>query len=331
MRRSLSLAAGVCVLAGGLITVEPAAAETATTRLALSITPGGFDGRDVRAIVRLERRSGESWVPLGGRPVVLGFEGAIPASVAGQTSAYGDYAWEVRPKQASRWYARYAGDQDHAPAEASATVAYPYKTQIVDLRAPAKPVGRRNFAFFHGRVVRPEIAPSWNQVYSGILNLEFSRDGKHWTFVNESHVPGSEPFKLGGEVKGRGFWRVRLWGEPHDQHTVSASRYVDVLPERSRIQRFNAGPEPVRKGRTIMVSGRLVVHDWLPLKRQPVRFFFRPKGARTWSYAGSARTDSTGWFHKGFKARRDGSWRALFVGDRDHARVISVSDYVDVR
>ena len=99
---------------------------------------------------------------------------------------------------------------------------------------------------------------------------------------------------------------------------------------------FNAAPEPVRVGRTITVSGRLLRLDYAPkvgyhsYAGKTIRIYFRNKGGTTWSYVGSTTTGVDGRFTKGFAAKRDGHWRTFFPGTGWHDGQTSASDYVDV-
>ncbi|GAA0236696.1 hypothetical protein GCM10009527_036550 [Actinomadura nitritigenes] len=99
---------------------------------------------------------------------------------------------------------------------------------------------------------------------------------------------------------------------------------------------FNAAPEPVRKGGTLTVSGRLYrLNDratgYTSYPGKTMRIYFRPKGAKTWTYMGSAKTAGDGRFRKGFKASRDGTWRAYFPGTSHCDKQASRDDYVDVK
>jgi hypothetical protein len=102
------------------------------------------------------------------------------------------------------------------------------------------------------------------------------------------------------------------------------------------ISGLNAAPEPVRKGKTISVSGRLLRLDYSPkvgyysYSGKTIRIYFRTKGGTTWSYVGSTTTHSDGRFKKGFTAKQDGHWRAYFSGTGWHDKQTSPSDYVNV-
>ncbi|TYB46723.1 hypothetical protein [Actinomadura chibensis] len=102
------------------------------------------------------------------------------------------------------------------------------------------------------------------------------------------------------------------------------------------VQNFNAAPEPVRKGKTLYVSGRLrrvnnIGTGYTGYSGKSMRIYFRPKGGKTWTYMGSAKTNSSGDFRKGFTAKASGTWRAYFPGTSRFDKQASRDDYVQVR
>lgn len=102
---------------------------------------------------------------------------------------------------------------------------------------------------------------------------------------------------------------------------------------RTAISSFNASPEPVSKGKTITVAGTLKrdTTAWKAFSGQSVKIYFQAKGATTWTYEGTAKTSSTGHFSHGFKAAKDGTWRATYAGGSSYLAVTGSGDYVDVR
>lgn len=102
---------------------------------------------------------------------------------------------------------------------------------------------------------------------------------------------------------------------------------------RTSISSFNASPEPVVKGWTIIVGGKLnrYVSSWGALGGKTVYVYFRPYGSKTASCMGVAGSDRYGNWEKGFKAVQDGTWTARYKGDGTYLPADSASDYVDVR
>jgi hypothetical protein len=104
----------------------------------------------------------------------------------------------------------------------------------------------------------------------------------------------------------------------------------------TRITGFNAGPEPIRHGRTLTVTGSLQhvkfgsAPWYIGYTSQTIRIYFKPSGSTAWAYAGSTATGSAGRFSKHFVARRSGTWRAYFPGTSRYVLTTSSSDFVKV-
>lgn len=113
----------------------------------------------------------------------------------------------------------------------------------------------------------------------------------------------------------------------------SASFYV----KRGTRLTANAGPEPIKKGRTLKVTGKLTrlnstyPFKYVGYKGQRVYIYFKRKGTKKWVLKGYATTNKKGVYLKKFKARHDGYWCARFKGTTLHTPVLSSGDYVDVR
>lgn len=96
---------------------------------------------------------------------------------------------------------------------------------------------------------------------------------------------------------------------------------------------FDAKPEPVRKGGTIKVSGVLKGRQGatFPLSNKTVNIYFRPADGGSWVEVGSDRTDDRGRFAESFRAKRDGSFKAVYPGSILYKKSTSRADAVDVR
>ncbi|MEU6374333.1 hypothetical protein [Streptomyces sp. NPDC046909] len=98
----------------------------------------------------------------------------------------------------------------------------------------------------------------------------------------------------------------------------------------------DASPEPVTKGKSITVTGKLARANWdkyvyAGYTGQPVRLQFRPKGSSTYSTVKTVNSDSTGKLRTTVTATRDGYWRWNFAGTTTTAAVKATGDFVDVR
>ncbi|MEV6598868.1 hypothetical protein AB0M36_18700 [Actinoplanes sp. NPDC051346] len=90
---------------------------------------------------------------------------------------------------------------------------------------------------------------------------------------------------------------------------------------------FNAAPEPVVKGRTVTLTGRV----WVGAtgNRSRVSFYFRKAGtaANAYVYKGFATATNAGNFTRRFTAETTGTWKAVFAGTaarRNAARLDAV-------
>ncbi|WP_320773760.1 hypothetical protein [Streptomyces sp. CRN 30] len=135
---------------------------------------------------------------------------------------------------------------------------------------------------------------------------------------------------------GGGVWRFQFPGTKKipagpAPESATVTREMTVLPE------FNASPEPVRKGASLKITGKLDEKNWYSGQWEAfagarVDIYFRAKGRTTWSKVGTAGTGKDGTFRKTVKAARDGDWQARYDGDEwSHFYSHSRKDYVDVK
>ncbi|MEW2046882.1 hypothetical protein [Streptomyces sp. NPDC005476] len=109
----------------------------------------------------------------------------------------------------------------------------------------------------------------------------------------------------------------------------------------TKLQRFsrltvNAAPEPVKKGRTITVTGKLSRANWDTGKyagysTQAVKLQFRKKGSTTYSTVKTVKTSTTGALKTTVKASVDGYYRYSFAGTSTTPAVSAAGDFVDVK
>ncbi|MER5278336.1 hypothetical protein ABT025_21645 [Streptomyces sp. NPDC002809] len=98
----------------------------------------------------------------------------------------------------------------------------------------------------------------------------------------------------------------------------------------------NAAPEPVKKGKTITVTGKLSRANWEDYQyhgytAQPVKLQFLKKGSKTWSTVKTATTSSLGTLKATVTASVDGYWRYSFAGTASTPATSSTGDFVDVK
>ncbi|MGW2518769.1 hypothetical protein ACWC09_17500 [Streptomyces sp. NPDC001617] len=109
----------------------------------------------------------------------------------------------------------------------------------------------------------------------------------------------------------------------------------------TKLQRFskltvNASPEPVTKGKTITVTGKLSRANWETGKyagytNQSVKLQFRKKGSSTYTTLKTITSDSTGNLKTTTKATVDGYFRYSFAGTSTTPAVNATGDFVDVK
>ncbi|SNX62047.1 hypothetical protein SAMN06272735_3798 [Streptomyces sp. TLI_55] len=98
----------------------------------------------------------------------------------------------------------------------------------------------------------------------------------------------------------------------------------------------NASPEPVKKGRTITVTGKLTRANWETLKYagysgQSVKLQFRKKGSSTYTTVKTIKSSSTGALSTTVTASADGYYRYSFAGTATTSSVNATGDYIDVQ
>ena len=109
----------------------------------------------------------------------------------------------------------------------------------------------------------------------------------------------------------------------------------------SKLQRYskltvNAAPEPVKKGKTITVTGKLTRANWDDFAYhgytvQPVKLQFRKKTSTAYITVKTIKSSSTGALKTTVTASVDGYWRYSFAGTSTTPAVTTTGDYVDVQ
>ncbi|MET7690901.1 hypothetical protein ABZT06_23475 [Streptomyces sp. NPDC005483] len=98
----------------------------------------------------------------------------------------------------------------------------------------------------------------------------------------------------------------------------------------------DASPEPVKKGKTITVTGKLARANWdtntyAGYSTQPVKLQFRKKGSSTYTTIKTIKTTSTGALKTTTTATADGYYRYSFAGTTTTSSVSAAGDFVDVQ
>ncbi|MFI6507810.1 hypothetical protein ACIBCT_09410 [Streptosporangium sp. NPDC050855] len=101
----------------------------------------------------------------------------------------------------------------------------------------------------------------------------------------------------------------------------------------TRVYRFSANPDVVRKGRWVYFTGRLQVNDddrWTSARREEVEIYFRKRGSSAWKYVTSTDTGRRGAFYAKARAYKSGEYRAVFDGTDELEESRSRTDRVRV-
>ncbi|WP_255955929.1 calcium-binding protein [Streptomyces odontomachi] len=133
-----------------------------------------------------------------------------------------------------------------------------------------------------------------------------------------------------------GTWHVGVGVVSKDGYLFWDDYYTTHHVQRLSKQTVNASPEPVKKGATITVTGKLSRANWEDHKYhgytgQSVQLQFRPKSSSTYSTVKTLTTNSTGELKTTVKAAADGYWRYSFAGTSTTPAVKAAGDFVDVQ
>ena len=230
----------VTLLAGGL--VATAAAAPTPTQLELQASPAYADSETTLRIrllagtgepiagapVELERRQGESWVPLG--TVVTDAEGRATHPVvlgrAGKDNA-------VR--------ARYAGTEEHAAVSERAQLQLKRRGSVLRLEAPGK--------VKDGRSVTVRVrwtAQGGVPVADGKVTVQRSLAGGRWTQVRtvRTDAEGRASFRATPRQDSR--WRARAPRLDWVKAAASPVRRIDNVPPGKPVRLPKAAPDPRR-------------------------------------------------------------------------------------
>ncbi|MFI9835102.1 hypothetical protein ACIHIX_46395 [Streptomyces sp. NPDC051913] len=133
-----------------------------------------------------------------------------------------------------------------------------------------------------------------------------------------------------------GTWKLFLGA-----YDLYANASYDDDVTRTRFKRAakltaNASPEPVKKGKTITVTGKLSRANWTTGKyagysTQPVKLQFRKKGSSTYTTVKTVKTNSTGNLSTTVKATSDGYYRFAFAGTATTGSATATGDFIDVK
>ncbi|MGW2716183.1 calcium-binding protein [Streptomyces sp. NPDC001492] len=131
-------------------------------------------------------------------------------------------------------------------------------------------------------------------------------------------------------------WNLRTLVSANDFDYIHRDAATTFKVQRASKLTVNASPEPVRKGKTLTVTGKLSRANWEDnlyhgYANQPVKLQFRKKGSSTYTTVKTIRTNSTGALKTTVTAATDGYFRYSFAGTATTPAVSAAGDYVDVQ
>ncbi|MFJ1549081.1 hypothetical protein [Streptomyces sp. NPDC088246] len=132
-----------------------------------------------------------------------------------------------------------------------------------------------------------------------------------------------------------GNWQVDATVQANDRDYWISDRIASFKVKRAATLTTDATPEPVRKGGTLTVTGKLSRANWTDLKyhaytKQVVKLQYKKPGG-AYSTVKTATTDSKGHLRTTVKATASGSWRWAFLGTTTTTKVVSTGDAVTVK
>ncbi|MEE1793117.1 calcium-binding protein [Streptomyces sp. BE308] len=131
-------------------------------------------------------------------------------------------------------------------------------------------------------------------------------------------------------------WHVGVSGVDDNGEEYDHDSLAWVKMQRLSKLTVNASPEPVKKGKTITVTGKLTRANWdtstyKGYSKQSVKLQFRKKSSKTYTTIKTIKSSSTGALKTTVKASVDGYWRYSFGGTSTTPAVSAGADYLDVK
>ncbi|UBU10485.1 hypothetical protein [Nonomuraea gerenzanensis] len=266
--------------------------------------------------------------------------GAITKVTTGRGGWFGA---RVEAKATGYWRAEFA-----ATATARASVS---DADRVDVR-------RANLgSHIAGFDARPEPVDKGDTLsFSGALRVEdrgglpgqrvsifFKADGsRRWEYVTGDVTGRHGRFHATATAVTSGWWRAEYRGTRGINGTVSRPDWVKVdqpapPPEEekadTRLIKFNAYPEPVKRGKYLKFRGLLQVDDegsWEGYSGK-VALFYKALGSKKWQFVKTTTSGDSGRLYTKVKAWKSGHWKFVFSGDGDTYGDHSRTDYVRVK
>ncbi|TGB05694.1 calcium-binding protein [Streptomyces sp. MZ04] len=132
-------------------------------------------------------------------------------------------------------------------------------------------------------------------------------------------------------------WKVYAAIGANDGDSAEGESYAsDANIQRNSRLTTNASPEPVKKGKTLTVTGALTRANWDTFKyagytNQSVKLQYKKKGATSYTTLKTITSGASGALKTTVTASADGYYRYVFAGTSTTPATTSTSDFVDVQ
>jgi hypothetical protein len=132
-----------------------------------------------------------------------------------------------------------------------------------------------------------------------------------------------------------GTWHIYASAFSTDRVQTTTDSWATINFQRKSQLTANAAPEPVKKGKSLTVTGKLSRANWNTHKYagysgQRMKLQYRPKNNSTYTTFKTVTTSSTGELKTTVKATADGYYRYSFPGTTTTPAINAAGDYVDV-
>ncbi|MFD7695446.1 hypothetical protein [Streptomyces sp. NPDC059805] len=150
-------------------------------------------------------------------------------------------------------------------------------------------------------------------------------------------APGWLPDSVPGDINTiAGVWQVNATVKANDGDYWISDDIAEFKMKRASKLTTDAAPEPVAKGASLTITGKLSRANWEDLKYrgytgQTVKLQYRKAGTAHYSTVKTVKTDSSGKLSTKVTATSAGSWRWFFPGTTTTARVVSPGDAVQLK
>lgn len=259
------------------------------------------------------------------------------------TGRHGWFSTTVRADSTGWWRAEFAGN---AAARASVSDADRVDVKagnagssIVRFDASPEPVDKGDTLSLTG-ALRVE---GRDGVSGQRVSIFFKADGSYrWHYVTNTVTGRHGWFRASATAETSGWWRAEYAGAPGVNGSVSDADWVKVNQPApppteqkadTRLIKFNAYPEPVKRGKYLRFKGKLQIGDegsWEGYSGR-VALYFKRAGSHKWEYVKTTSSGDSGRLYTKVKAWNSGYWKFVFGGDEDTYGSTSRKDYVRVK